>query len=121
MNKKSKYNIGKTSCELLPFSDTANQPQKEKSIPFELNEYIALVDWSGRVILHNKRGSISSDIPPILYRLGIGINDWVNHVNHFEKQFPTVAGSFDKLHELAEQTSRRWIKGVGSAFQLLPT
>ena len=31
-------------------------------------------------------------------------------------QFPTVAGSIDKLKVLAEQTSRRWIKGMGCAF-----
>jgi REP element-mobilizing transposase RayT len=107
----------KSSCSLLPFTNKAKASDQYKAIPFELNEYIALVDWSGRAILYNKRGSISESTPPILYRLGINENDWLNHIHYFERQFPTVAGSIDKLRILAENTSRRWIKGMGCAFQ----
>ena len=107
----------KTPCELLPFKDKVTDKQQCKAIPFELNEYIALVDWSGRAILHNKRGSIPANAPPILFRLGIDEKDWIQHIHYFERQFPTVAGNIDRLRELAEQTSRRWIKGMGCAFQ----
>ncbi len=30
----------------------------------------------------------------------------------------TVAGNIDQLRALAEQTSRRWIKGMGCAFRI---
>ncbi len=109
--------MNKTPCSLLAFQDNARSESKGKAIPFELNEYIALVDWSGRAILHNKRGSIPANTPPILSRLGIDEKDWVNHIHYFERQFPTVAGRIDKLRQLAEQTSRKWIKGMGCAFQ----
>ena len=109
----------KSNCGLLPFSDKAKTGDSYKAIPFELNEYIALVDWSGRSILYNKRGSIPMSIPPILHRLGINEDDWLNHVRYFERQFPTVAGNIEKLKALAEATSRRWIKGMGCAFQPL--
>ena len=112
--------MGKTPCELLPFQDKATDKQRSKAIPFELNEYIALVDWSGRAILHNKRGSIPANTPPILLRLGIDEKNWIQHIHYFERQFPTVAGNIDKLRQLAEQTSRRWIKGMGCAFQAHP-
>ena len=104
---------------LLPFNDKTDN--KTSAIPFELNDYITLVDWSGRAILANKRGSIPANTPPILTRLGIDEPDWINHIHYFERQFPTVAGSIDKLKQLAEQTSRRWIKGMGKAFQPLPS
>ena len=112
----------KAPCTLLGFSDTVNQTQaqKEKAIPFERNDYFALVDWSGRAILQNKRGSIPENTPPILTRLGIDEKDWINHIRYFERQFPTVAGNIDKLRELAAQTSRRWIKGMGCAFDPSP-
>jgi len=109
----------KQNCDLLPFQDQAKN--KENTIPFELNDYIALVDWSGRAILENKRGAIPGDTPPILSRLGIENKDWVNHIHYFERQFPTVAGNIKKLRQLAEQTSRLWIKGMGCAFKALPT
>lgn len=109
----------KKKCSLLAFNDTSNQ--KDKAIPFEQNDYFALVDWSGRAILDNKRGSIPVDTPAILTRLGIDEKDWLNHIRYFERQFPTVAGNIDKLRELAEQTSRQWIKGMGYAFSPAPS
>ena len=109
----------KKHCDLLPFVDCTKN--KETAIPFELNEYIALVDWSGRAILQNKRGSIPANTPPILHRLGIDEKNWIQHIHYFERQFPTVAGNIDKLRQLAEQTSRRWIKGMGQAFSPIPS
>jgi hypothetical protein len=106
-------------CRLFPFQETVKN--KGKSIPFERDAYLELVDWSGRAILENKRGSIPVDTPPILFRLGIDEKSWIQHIHYFERQFPTVAGNIDKLRQLAEQTSRRWIKGIGQAFQPLPT
>ena len=101
-------------AELLPFTDKTKL--QEAVIPFNQNEYLELVDWSGRAILDNKRGFIPENTPPILFRLGIDEHDWIKHIHYFERQFPTVAGSIDKLKQLAEQTSRRWIKGMGCAF-----
>jgi REP element-mobilizing transposase RayT len=109
----------KQTCTLFPFQDKCTN--NDSSIPFELNDYIALVDWSGRAILHNKRGSIPENTPPILLRLGIDETSWIQHIHYFERQFPTVAGNIDKLKELAELTSRRWIKGMGQAFNPAPT
>jgi len=114
--------MNQKKCSLLPFVNTVKTAKvKESAIPFELNDYIALVDWSGRAILDNKRGSIPANTPPILHRLGIDVKDWINHIHYFERQFPTVAGNIDKLRQLAEQTSRRWIKGMGQAFNPLPS
>jgi len=111
----------KEPCVLLGFNDTSRKSQKEKAIPFDHNDYLTLVDWSGRAILDNKRGAIAENIPPILTRLGIDEKDWLNHIRYFERQFPTVAGNIDKLRLLAEQTSRRWIKGMGCAFHPAPS
>jgi len=111
--------MSKKRCDLLPFANCTKN--KEKAIPFELNEYFALVDWSGRAILQNKRGSIPANTPPILHRLGIDEKSWIQHIHYFERQFPTAAGNIDKLRQLAEQTSRRWIKGMGQAFSPIPT
>ncbi len=113
--------MNKKECTLLPFINTAkNEAQKETAIPFELNDYISLVDWSGRAILQNKQGSIPENTPPILQRLGIDEKDWIKHIHYFERQFPTVAGNIDKLRQFAKETSRRWIKGMGHAFEPLP-
>ncbi len=122
IQERIKKAMRKQKCRLLGFQKMGNSEKvKSKLIPFELNEYIALVDWSGRAILHNKRGSIPENTPPILTRLGIDNKDWINHIHYFERQFPTVAGSIEKLQQLAEQTSRCWIKGMGCAFHPYPS
>ena len=118
IQERIQHAMKKQACTLLPFQNIT--PDKSKAIPFELNDYFTLVDWSGRAILENKRGSIPAGTPPILTRLGIDEKDWLSHIRYFERQFPTVAGNIDKLRELAEQTSRRWIKGMGCAFNPAP-
>jgi len=115
IQERIKKAMRKQKCILLAFQDRAQN--NETAIPFEHNDYLELVDWSGRAILNHKRGSIPSNTPPILSRLGIDEKDWINHIHYFERQFPTVAGNIDKLRQLAEDTSRRWIKGMGCAFQ----
>ena len=107
--------MSKQPCTLLSFHD--GRCELEPQIPIEYNTYLDLVDWSGRAILANKRGAIPESTPPILFRLGIDEKDWMNHIRYFERQFPTVSGNIDKLKQLAEQTSRCWIKGVGRAFK----
>lgn len=119
MQERIQSALRKQPNALLPFVNHAKN--KETAIPFEHNDYLELVDWSGRAILEYKRGSIPENTPPILLRLGIDEENWIKHIHHFEKQFPTMAGNIDKLRQLAEQTSRRWIKGMGQAFSALPT
>jgi hypothetical protein len=67
MGKKCKLLFG--YYERCPFSNKTNH--KETTIPFELNDYTSLVDWSGRAILLNKKGYIPENTPPVLTRLGI--------------------------------------------------
>jgi hypothetical protein len=52
------------SSSLRPFDE-----QETDGIPFDLNDYLELVDWGGREVNKHKRGNIPSHIPPILTRL----------------------------------------------------
>ena len=62
---------------------TKNQIQT--GILFDLNEYLQLVDITGRILHPHKRGFIDSTLPPILKRLGIiDQTTWLKHVSQFE-------------------------------------
>ena len=55
---------------LLPFENRLlNEPQT--GILFNFDQYLALVDWTGRTIRSDKRGHIDSALPLILNRLQI--------------------------------------------------
>ncbi len=40
-----------------------------QGLPFHLNDYLELVDWSGRILRDDKKGAIADNLPGILQRL----------------------------------------------------
>jgi len=68
---------------LLHFdNNTSAEPQT--GIPFGFKDYLALVDWTGRIIRRDKRGYIDSKLPPILNRLHITPEQWRINSTQFE-------------------------------------
>ena len=55
---------------LLPFEDRLVN-ESQTGILFNFEEYLALVDWTGRIIRNDKRGHIDNATPRILTRLQI--------------------------------------------------
>ena len=49
-----------------------------KGLPFVFSDYLELLDWTGKVICDDKRGSHPSDPPPpVLQRLQIELSAWL--------------------------------------------
>jgi REP element-mobilizing transposase RayT len=72
---------------LLPFEDRlVNEPQI--GISFNFDEYLSLVDWTGRIIRSDKRGHIDNILPPILARLRISPDQWRVNTTQFEAIHP---------------------------------
>jgi len=72
---------------LLPFENRLiNEPQT--GILFNFKEYLALVDWTGRIIRSDKRGHIDHALPPILARLQITADQWRINTTQFEAIHP---------------------------------
>lgn len=49
----------------------------QQGILFSLRDYLELVDYTGRVIHPSKRGHIPESSPPILNRLGLSPDEWL--------------------------------------------
>ena len=94
---------------LLPFSGTANT----NGIPFALQDYLALVDWSGHHVAPNKTGFIDKSEPKILARLEIEHEVWLEAIKNFRRQYGSFAGSNKILRSFAHQHGHSWYKGVG--------
>jgi hypothetical protein len=60
--------INNQPIQLLPFVGN-HRDNMPKGIPFNLVDYLELVDWTGRIIREDKRGHIAENLPPILDRL----------------------------------------------------
>ena len=86
---------------------------KSQGLPFYLNDYLELLDWSGRAIRENKSGSIPANLEPILSRLQISPDTWMNQVNHFGKRYFRVAGSKELIKSIALKIGLKWMNGQG--------
>jgi hypothetical protein len=78
-------------------------------------EYFDLVDKSGRLLRSGKRGAIDADLAPILLRIGIKPDAWVDTISRFESRFRLAAGLLSSLRNFADQLGRRWLAGLTAA------
>jgi REP element-mobilizing transposase RayT len=68
---------------LLQFEDRPVN-QTRTGIHFAYQDYLELVDWTGRIIRHGKRGYIDHTLPPILNRLQLSREQWGLNSTRFE-------------------------------------
>ena len=88
----------KTTLKPLLHFENRLTNEFQTGILFNFEEYLALVDWTGRIIRSDKRGHIENALPPILARLQITSDQWrinttqfeVIHPGRFNRQVPQL-------------------------------
>jgi len=76
--------------------------QEQTGILFSLEDYLQLVDTTGRMIRPDKRRAIPINLPPILERLSINRQQWIQQSQQFEKLY---ASRFAKKRRTLEKTA----------------
>jgi REP element-mobilizing transposase RayT len=85
----------------------------QHSIGFTLNDYLELVDWAGREVREDKRGAIDTSEPPILKRLGIDADAFVQHMKGgYKEEYPRVMGRLDNIRQACAEIGKRFIRGM---------
>jgi hypothetical protein len=102
---------------LFPFVGFPRQ-KMPAGLPFRLQDYLELVDWTGRQIRADKRGSIDQKIPPILERLNIDAEHWVYNTQHFERHFKGLVGPALSIKAKCQKFGYQRTPGLGAAAQL---
>ena len=99
--------------------ESPNQETHPNAFSFTTEDYLELVDWSGRAIRENKRGAIPSTLPPILKRLQLDPEHYLRHVQKGGRGYHVAAmGRIDRLREAAERLGRRFLKGHSQSRRL---
>jgi REP element-mobilizing transposase RayT len=106
---------------LVPLIGNERQHADPDGIHFHTDDYLALVDWTGRAIRDDKRGSIPDQLPPILQRLQIDPSAWCDGVTYFGSRFPRLAGRVDQLERAVSRLGQRWCQGMAPARRLFVT
>jgi REP element-mobilizing transposase RayT len=99
-----------TIVKLVDFIGDEHKEQPE-GIAFSFSDYLKLVDWTGRAIRDDKTGAISDGLPPILARLGIEQQGWLDMINHYDQRFFRAVGTMEKLKQFAHRLGQCWLKG----------
>jgi len=102
---------------LFPFVGYPRQDMPA-GLPFRLQDYLELVDWTGRQIRPDKRGSIDQQTPPILERLNIDAEHWVYNTQHFESQFKGIVGTVLSIKAQCHRLGYQRTPGLAAATHL---
>jgi hypothetical protein len=81
-------------------------------LPMPLEKYIQLLDWSGREIRSDKRGSIPTELAPIFERLGLPVEYWMEGLVSFRQWFGDFAGRPSTLREFAAKKGLSRLRGM---------
>ena len=77
-----------------------------------VEDYLRLLDWTGRQVRRGKRGAIPAHLAPILDRLRVGGETWVQSVQNFGRWFHRAVGRTERLAEEATLRGKRWFQGL---------
>ena len=84
----------------------------------DLDTYLELVDWTGRCVREGKKGKIPLELAPVLDRLELNQEKWIENVQRFGGLFYRVIGRFERLCELAQSRGQKWFRGRNGCEQL---
>jgi hypothetical protein len=97
---------------LMPFDATAETPW---AIPFAFDDYLELVDWTGRALAPGKRGQIPAGQPRILDRLGIHGEQFITYAERLLNVSGSAVGAPAALVDLCARRQTKYLRGISAA------
>jgi REP element-mobilizing transposase RayT len=105
------------SPRLLPFAE-AIRGNEDAGLPFNLQDYLDLLDTSGRAVHPRRRGLIPTATPKLLAALGLETRDWLATVCELPARFHLFIGAPHRLRAVATRNGWRWVRGHAAARRL---
>lgn len=97
---------------LMPFDATGRTPW---AVPFGWEDYAELVDWTGRQVRTDKKASVAQGCPPLLARLGVEADAFVEMASTFLQEFGSAVGTPARLAQLCARRQTRFLHGMRAA------
>jgi REP element-mobilizing transposase RayT len=104
-------------AQLMPFDATAQTPW---AVPFAFEDYLELVDWTGRALRSDKRGHVAARQPKILDRMGIDGERFISYAERLLKEFGTVVGAPQAMAKLCARRQTKYLRGIHAAREMFP-
>ena len=100
---------------LMPFDATG---RLDAAVPFAFDDYLELVEATGRCIRSDKRGAIPSHTPKLLDRLGITPEQFITRASTMLKQFGSAVGTPAQLVKLCTTRNVKYLRGMAAAREM---
>ena len=97
---------------LMPFDATA---RLKAAIPFAFDDYLELVETTGRCVRKNKRGAIAKHTPRLLERLNIEPERFIDCATQLMRRFGSAIGAPAHLTELCAARQVKYLRGMAAA------
>ncbi|MCZ6868002.1 MAG: transposase [Gammaproteobacteria bacterium] len=101
------------AAPLRPLNDSLHRHTPRLEI--SLGNYLALVDWTGRIVRDDKAGAIPSGVVSVVDSFGSGIDVWLPQVLEHREPNRRAFGAAEAMKALAKRIGQHWLKGSGQA------
>ena len=82
-----------------------------------LKEYLTLVEETGKQVREGKK-CIPVNVAPILKRLKINEDSWVDATQNFRYHFKRIVGPKEEIEKAAKRANKNWFQGLRAASQI---
>ncbi len=106
IKQRIKSLTSQTTTSLMPFSDQVTVPS-QTTLPFNLNDYLTLIETTARCIQTQKPELSYSTVPSLLNQLHITSHNWLTLTLHFSKLFHGAVGGESALTRFMQYTHKK--------------
>ena len=109
-----------TSCAssvIANIPSSSRRASDQSCLSMSLDDYLQILDWTGRQIKADKRGSIPENLSPILVRLSVVPERWMDSVCEFGRRFRRAVGHPERVLAEAARSGKQWFGGVSMCRQ----
>lgn len=89
-----------------------------RAIQFKLRDYIELVEWTGKSIIHPHKAKMSVHIKSLLTSMNLQSDNWLKQILILGEDHRYAMGSIERLKDRASKVGKKWLKGMTSTRKL---
>lgn len=102
----------------VPLLEFHHSNSERATIPYPLDDYLELVNWTSKRVRFDKSGLVNDRTPPIMLRLNINARAWTVAMRPAGNIFGRAIGGLGQLRLHAKTLGQSWVRGLNEAQRL---
>ena len=94
----------KDKPQLMSFAESNGASRQEACLPYNLRDYLELIDWTGRVVRNDKKGYLKPAQPKLLNRLGVSERQWQVLALQIQKKSITMLHGLNRVAAMEKRS-----------------